>query len=145
MRTTVSLGLLVLVASIVMFVVRTSQSGTPPVHMQMLEPLRETNEEKTVNQPATERYEARVDRVNVIFEQWDYRRFRLQTNDLIREGDMNSERGFENDTDASVYVLNWQKPEGEHIRYVRLTAEPDSLYVLDSDNKIIKGSKLTRK
>lgn len=98
-----------------------------------------------VSKQATERFSARVDRVEVQFEHWDYTRYRLQTNDLVREGDMNSERGFETDPNATVVVLNWQKPIGEQIRYVRLTAEPNFLYILDSDNKIIPGSKLTQK
>lgn len=90
----------------------------------------------------TERYSAQVDRVKVIFEQWDYTRYRLQTNELVREGEMNSERGFGDDPDATVYVLNWQKPEGEQIRYVRLTAEPEYLYVLDGYQNIIKSGRL---
>lgn len=91
---------------------------------------------------ATEQYSAQVDRVKVIFEQWDFTRYRLQTNELVREGEMNSERGFGDDLDATVYVLNWQKPEGEQIRYVRLTAEPGYLYVLDGYQNIIKSGRL---
>lgn len=90
----------------------------------------------------TERYSAQVDRVKVIFEQWDYTRYRLQTNELVREGEMNTERGFGDDLDATVYVLNWQTPVGEQIRYVRLTAEPGYLYALDSDHNIIKSGRL---
>lgn len=85
----------------------------------------------------TERYRAQVDRVKVLFEQWDYTRYRLQTNELVREGEMNSERGFGDDTDAVVYVLNWLAPESEQIRYVRLTAEPERLYALDGYNNLI--------
>ena len=96
----------------------------------------------SLSDTATERFRARVDRVEVQFEHWDYTRYRLQTNDLIREGEMNSERGFRNDLAATVYVLNWQKPVGEQIRYVRLSAEPNFLYILDTDNLIIQGSRL---
>lgn len=98
-----------------------------------------------VSEQATERFSARVDRVEVQFEHWNYTRYRLQTNDLVREGDMNSERGFKTDLDATVFVLNWQKPVGEQIRYVRLTSEPNFLYILDTNNKIIQGSGLTRR
>ncbi len=91
---------------------------------------------------ATERYTARVDRVEVVFEHWDYTKFRLQTNDLIREGELQRERGFDTDPDATVYVLYAQKPIGEQIRYVRLTTQPTVLFMLGSDNKIIIGSKL---
>ena len=90
----------------------------------------------------TERFSAQVDRVVVVFEQWDYMRYRLQTNNLVRVGELNTERGFENDRDATVYILNWQKPMGEQIRYVRLTAEPTNLYILDNENKLIRGSQL---
>jgi hypothetical protein len=92
----------------------------------------------------TERYAARVDRVDVAFEQKDYTRYRLTTNGLVREGELNTERGFEEDPDATVYVLNWRKPEGEQIYYVRLTAEPDRIYVLDGDRRIIRGGALVR-
>ena len=92
----------------------------------------------------TERFRARVDRVDVVFEQSDYTHYLLQTNGLVREGDLNTERGFEDDSDATVYVLNWQKPEGEQLRYVRLTAEPDRLYFLDTENHIVRGSVLMR-
>lgn len=95
-----------------------------------------------VPQMPTERYSAQVDRVKVLFEQWEYTRYRLQTNELVREGAMNSERGFGDDPDATVYVLNWDKPEGEQIRYVRLTAEQDKLYALDGYQNIIKSGHL---
>jgi hypothetical protein len=90
----------------------------------------------------TERYSAQVDRVKVIFEQWDYTRYRLQTNELVREGEMNSVRGFGDDPDATVYILNWRAPEGEQMRYVRLTAEPERLYTLDGYQNIIKSGAL---
>lgn len=92
---------------------------------------------------ATERYSARVDRVDVVFEHYDYTRYRLATNGLVREGELNTERGFEADIDATVFVLNWQKPEGEQIRYVRLSSNPTHLYFLDSEQKIVTGSALS--
>lgn len=91
---------------------------------------------------ATERYSGRIDRVDVVFEHKDYTEYRLTTNGLMREGELNTERGFEDDIDATVYVLNWQKPEGEQMLYVRLTAEHGRLYLLDSERKIVRGSVL---
>lgn len=91
----------------------------------------------------TERYSARVDRVDVVFEQKNYTSYRLTTNGLVREGELNTERGFGDDINATVYILNWQKPEGERMYYVRLTSEPTKLYVLDSNREIITGSVLT--
>ncbi|MBY0538291.1 hypothetical protein K2P47_02745 [Patescibacteria group bacterium] len=100
------------------------------------------NETAVASNAPTERYSAQVDRVKVIFEQWDYTRYRLQTNELVREGEMNSERGFGDDPDATVYVLNWQAPEGEQIRYVRLTTEPGYLYAVDGNQNSVKSGRL---
>lgn len=111
-----------------------------PTETEMPVPKDQATEELGIK--ATERYYAQVDRVKVVFEQWDYTRYRLQTNDLVREGELNTERGFENDPDATVYVLNWQKSEGEQIRYVRLTAEPTFLYALDGYQNIIRSGRL---
>jgi len=91
----------------------------------------------------TERYSALVDRVAVIFEHKNYTEYRLTTNGLVREGDLNTERGFGTDIDATVYVLNWQEPEAEQMYFVRLTNEPFKLYALDSNRNILKGSALT--
>jgi len=90
-----------------------------------------------------EHYAARVDRVDVVFEQRDYIQYRLTTNGFVREGELNTERGFEDDEDATVYVLNWQRSEGEQMRYVRLTNEPNRIYILDSNQEIVSGSALT--
>jgi hypothetical protein len=90
----------------------------------------------------TERYSAYIDRVEVVFEHKDYTQYQLRTNERVQKGDLNTERGFENDEDATVYVLNWQKPAGEQILYVRLTAEPGRLYLLDSERNILRGSVL---
>jgi hypothetical protein len=92
----------------------------------------------------TERFSARIDRVDVVFEQKDYTSYRLITNGAVREGELNSERGFENDPNATVYVLNWQKPEAQQMRYVRFTNEPMKLYLLDSDLKVVTGSALSK-
>lgn len=108
---------------------------------QPVVPVTQQEEEQTVFE-YTERYSARVDRVDVVFEHKDYTQYRLTTNGLVREGELNTERGFEDDIDATVYVLNWQKPEGEQILYVRLTAEPGRLYLLDTQRKIVRGSVL---
>jgi hypothetical protein len=55
---------------------------------------------------------------------------------------MHTERGFGDDLDATVCVLNWQVLAGEQIRYVRLTAEPRYLYALDGYQNIIKSGRL---
>lgn len=84
----------------------------------------------------TERYRGQVDRVSVAFENYNYTSYRLVTNGVVREGELNTERGYKEDTDATVYVLNWQKPEGEQVRYVRLTNEPGKLFLLNTEGDI---------
>lgn len=84
----------------------------------------------------TERYRGQVDRVSVAFENYNYTSYRLVTNGVVREGELNTERGYKEDVDATVYVLNWQKPEGEQVRYVRLTNEPGKLFLLNTEGDI---------
>ena len=89
----------------------------------------------------TERYSAQVDRVKVVFEHMNFTSYRLVTNGLVREGELNTERGFKDDIDATVFVLNWQKPEEQQTRYVKLTSEPNKLYLLDgAGERIISGA-----
>lgn len=118
-----------------------SEMTPAPETAQEAEP--DTTETNAPWTDATERYSARADRVDVVFEHKDYTHYRLQTNELMRTGDLNTERGFGDDIDATVYVLNWREPEGAQIRYVRLTSEPTHLYILDSNQEIVRGSRLT--
>lgn len=84
----------------------------------------------------TERYRGQADRVSVVFENYNYTSYRLVTNGAVQEGELNTERGYKEDIDATVYVLNWQKPEGEQMRYVRLTNEPGKLFLLNTEGNI---------
>lgn len=95
------------------------------------------------NKHVTERYVGQIDRVSVIFEHSDYTSYRLSTNDIVREGQLNTERGYKDDSDATVYVLNWRLPEGEQLRYVRLTDIPEKLFLLDTEQNVVSSSVLT--
>jgi len=92
----------------------------------------------------TEQFAGQIDRVSVQFAHQDYTTYELTTNGVMRSGPLNTERGFGDDADATVYVLNWQSDPTEHILYVRLSREPDSLYLLDSNRAMVTGSVLTR-
>jgi hypothetical protein len=133
------------IALLMGFIVLDSQSEPEKVPEVIQQETTELVEIKPTEETVdyTERYSARVDRVDVVFEQKDYTSYRLTTNELVREGELNTERGFGDDPDATVYILNWRKPVGEHIYYVRLTSEPEKIFVLDSNREIIKGSALT--
>lgn len=84
----------------------------------------------------TERYRGQVDRVSVVFENYNYTSYRLVTNGVVREGELNTERGYKEDIDATVYVLDWQKPEGEQMQYVRFTKEPGKLFLLNTVGEV---------
>ncbi len=100
----------------------------------------EVSPEETV--AVTERYRGQIDRVSVEFEQNDFTRYQLVTNGVIRSGELNTERGFADDENATVYVIDWQQPEAEQLRYVKLTAEPTRLYLLNTDGEIVRSSVL---
>ena len=51
-------------------------------------------------------------------------------------GELNTERGYGNDPDATVYVLDWKKPVAQQSRYVRYSTESDSLHHIDASGKI---------
>jgi len=60
-------------------------------------------------------------------------------NPFVEKGNLNTERGFEEDEDATVYVLNYDKPETEQKYFVRLTKYPGSVIMLDRNRKIIQS------
>ncbi len=67
----------------------------------------------------------------IIFKQQDYTRYELTFEKLEYRGDLTTERGWQNDADATVYILNWQRPVEEQRVFVRTTAEPRVLRQLD--------------
>lgn len=61
-------------------------------------------------------------------------RYRLRLNGHVREGDLNTERGWKNDPDATLYVLDWQGPADRQTRLVRRTGKRDVLFLDQHDN-----------
>jgi len=59
---------------------------------------------------------------------------------FIERGNLNTERGFEEDEDATVYVLNYDKAENEQKYFVRLTNEPNSIIMLDNNRELIQSN-----
>lgn len=54
-------------------------------------------------------------------------------------GSVNTERGFEEDLNATVYVLNFDKPETEQRYFVRLSLDSTRLLMLDKNRELIKS------
>jgi copper homeostasis protein (lipoprotein) len=57
----------------------------------------------------------------------------------IKKGTYNLERGLEDDPDGTIYILNWDKPETEHIYYGYYSKNPDKIYLLNNKRQIIKS------
>ncbi|MEW6196613.1 MAG: copper resistance protein NlpE [Bacteroidota bacterium] len=53
------------------------------------------------------------------------------------KGKLNTERGFENDPDATLFVLNYDQPEENQIYFVRLTNMKDRVTMLAKNRKKI--------
>jgi hypothetical protein len=71
----------------------------------------------------------------------------LQTSNgaLVRSGLFNTERGFEKDEDATLYVLNDDKPTAEQFYFVRETGSDNLLIKLDQERRKIKEHHLVLK
>ncbi|WP_125723445.1 copper resistance protein NlpE [Flavobacterium ustbae] len=60
-------------------------------------------------------------------------------NTFTQKGNFNTERGLENDPDGTIYVLNWDQPEDKQIYYGYYSKNPEKLYLLDKNRKIIQS------
>ncbi|KAF2327901.1 copper resistance protein NlpE [Flavobacterium ginsenosidimutans] len=54
-------------------------------------------------------------------------------------GNINTERGLEKDPDGTIYILNWDKPEKDQVYYGYYSKNPEKLYLLDRNKKMIKS------
>lgn len=59
--------------------------------------------------------------------------------DFTERGNFNTERGLENDPDGTIYVLNWDQPEKKQIYYGYYSNNPEKIYLLDKNRKIIQS------
>ncbi len=61
---------------------------------------------------------------------------------LVSTGRFNTERGFGDDNDATVVVLNYDRPESEQQYYMHYSALPGDLHVLNPKKELIKDTTL---
>jgi copper homeostasis protein (lipoprotein) len=54
---------------------------------------------------------------------------------------LNTERGYEKDPDATVYILNWDKPENEQWIFVRETGNDSTIFEIGTNRKRFKDKK----
>lgn len=55
------------------------------------------------------------------------------------KGNINTERGLEKDENGTIFILNWDKPEKEQLYYGYYSKNPEKLYLLDRNKKVIKS------
>jgi len=134
--------IVVLVLSVVAaYRVVTQHETTVPDPVPVLEVT--TPEVEQVTPVVTEQYQGLIGTTTTVFEHIDYVEYRYVEGDVVRTGELNTERGFGDDPDATVYVLDWEKPEPEQLRFVRLTAEPDTLYQVTEATNLVPNWSLT--
>jgi copper homeostasis protein (lipoprotein) len=59
--------------------------------------------------------------------------------EFVEKGTYNTERGFEDDADGTIYVLNYDKPQADQIYYGTFSKNPEKIYLLDNTRKRIKS------
>ncbi|ESE40621.1 hypothetical protein [Shewanella decolorationis] len=69
-------------------------------------------------------------------------RYRMTVNGLVTLGELNTERGFEQDENASLFILNWQQPEAEQIKFVKLSKDHSVLVRVDANGQLDNTSTL---
>ncbi len=80
----------------------------------------------------TEIFSGDIDGKFAVFEHKDFAHYRLTIDSVVATGELNTERGYASDADATVLVLNSQKPESDQMYFVRLSSDSTSITQLDS-------------
>ena len=130
-KVTIAVLILVVLASLWVFSVQEEKQNT-------------TSDQQTSFSSPTERFTGKINGEDVVFEQKEYTKYRLEINGKVSTGSLNTERGFGSDIDATVYILNWDKPEAEQKYYVRLTSDQKHIQLLDSNRKVVPGALLAK-
>jgi putative hemolysin len=99
----------------------------------------ENNEVQTGEKLAIfESYQGKTaDDQNTIIDILGDMKYQITKNDQVLIGSLNTERGWNDDIDATVYILNWDSPIDEQIFFLRKTGV-DSIVQLDSERNIIE-------
>lgn len=53
--------------------------------------------------------------------------YRMSVDGQVTLGELNTERGFEQDENASLFILNWRQPEIEQLKWVKLSSDHQRL------------------
>lgn len=103
-----------------------------------------SQKEASQNFRVSERYEGIINGDSMVFEHQNMTSYRLTILDTATFGELNVERGWEDDEDATVFVLDWRKPKAKQQYFVRLTGKPNQIQQLDNDRKLVEGTILKK-
>lgn len=81
----------------------------------------------------------KIDQINNKFELSSIYKGKSLEKVFKENGNLNTERGLEKDPDGTIYVLNWDKPQSEQTYYGYYSKNPEKIYMLDRNKKIIKS------
>ncbi len=90
----------------------------------------------------TETYSGFVKGTEVIFQHLNYTRFKLSVGGEQTQGEMNTQRGFNGDGTATLYILNSDRPGSEQAYFVRYSN--GEVFMLDQQQQPLKRSKFTK-
>ena len=97
--------------------------------------------EITMLEVPTERFIGTIDGVMTVFEHKDFTSYTFIEAGVSVSGELNTERGYKDDIDATVFVLDWQMPEAKQKYFVRLTESFD-IQRLDENRELVAGATL---
>ena len=90
----------------------------------------------------SERFTGTVKGMKIIFEHDHFLHYRLSVNGTVTTGELNTERGFGSDENATLFILNPSAPEKEQKYFVRLSS--GKIRMLDQHKKIIQDGQLKK-
>jgi hypothetical protein len=90
----------------------------------------------------TESFRGRLNGNDIMFSHKNYKSYRYAAEGEVTLGLLNTERGYGDDKDATVYVLDHDKPASEQKYFVRLT--DGAVHMLDAQRTIISSGKFVR-
>ncbi len=97
-----------------------------------------TAKDSLVGTTPTETFRGRYNDSDVIFSHFDFKSYRLNLGGRLSSGVLNTERGYGDDPNATVYILNSDKPKNEQKYFVRTPA--GSVYMLDQNRYVMEDA-----
>jgi len=91
----------------------------------------------------TETYVGTVKGVPIIFEHKNFTQYRLTEGDVVTQGNLNTERGFQDDEDATVFILDFDKLQDAQKYIVRFSN--GQCVLLDAQRNVLPGANLTKR